>query len=313
MLIYTAINLFFIDLQKQIQTMKNLLFLFVFFTFFALNAANNESIIFIRNAKTLPNINNKGVYGIDFNYEIDFKALEDKISNDSIMDLSKFTLNITFSENGSKIKPALGYQKLKNKNGNLTLIKKYDSFDFGSNYPIKESLFIPLAAFNLSEGEHTINVLVGLNGTDALGNKYQQVIIEKNIVLKKKPTHKITFNIDYLEVNKLMSNGQTLDAGFYNTLAPDVSVKIMLANTIIWKEAVRDDYIFAKGPKSKNIQFLVSTDDEIRFLVEDEDIVFNDFIGELKIPVYDTQIGKQFTLNKQFNAVIDCVASYKVE
>jgi len=294
--------------------MKNtLLILFLSVSVVQATLAQSDSIRFISDIKILGNHYKDNVYGIAINYDINFNELKSIISNDSIMSLSKFTLNVTFSENKTKIKPALGFDKLKNGNANLAIYQKYGSFDFNKPQPIAEVIFIPLAAFDLSEGEHLINVLIGLNGEDAFGNKYKQEFIEKDIIIRIKKTHTITFNIDYIEVNEMTPDKKVWDIGLFNSFIPDVAVKIMLANTVVWTDAVHDAYIYAKGPKSKNIRFLVSDGDNIRFRVEDNDVFINDFIGEITIPINDANVGKTYLLNKQFHSVKDCVVTYKIE
>jgi hypothetical protein len=275
--------------------------------------SNTDTINYISNFKITPNYTYKGVQGIYVEYQIDFKELRKKITNDSILELTKFYFNTTLSLNNIKIKPALGFQYLKNYNGNLQYVKKYDDFNFDNENPISEYYFIPYAALDVDSGEYTINVLSSLNGKDAYGDNYIQNVIYKNISIKKPKQYKVTFNIDYLEVETLNTQKQSWDYNIFNNDKPDVSVSFLLANTLIWTDNVRDSYIYAKGPKSKNIQFMVSENDKIRFRVEDVDVVFHDFIAELIIPTPSVLKPQTYTLSKKFGSVKDAYVTWKIE
>lgn len=271
------------------------------------------SVDYISNVKINKDIVVEGALGIGIDYTIDFSAFRKSIGNDSILDLSNFIFNVTFSENKIKIKPSFGYDKNKSKAGSLQYTKKYGSFEFSTTQPIKESIFIPYAAFNLSEGLHNINVLIGLNGAVVNGNSYNQTVIVKDIAINTPKRLTTTINIDYIEVNEIDKNNKFWDLGYFGKAAPDVSVMLKLGSFLVWRDGVNDTHVYAKGPRSKNIQFSVGANDILTLLVVDDDVMLSDFIGKTTVSVKATELGKTFNFPTKFESVKDCAATYKIE
>lgn len=275
--------------------------------------SKTDTIEYIKNFKITPDYSFKGAQGIYIEYTVDFNQLRKEINNDSILSMTKFYFNTTLSINGTKIKPALGYNYMKNSNGNYQYIKKYDDFEFDNSSAIKESYFIPYSAIGVDSGVNKINILSSLSGTDGYGKEYLQNLIYKDILIHKPKQNKVVFNIDYVEVETLNTKKQSWDYNIYNNDKPDVSVSFYIGNTLIWTDNVKDSYIYAKGPKSKNITFNVSENDKIRLRVEDIDVVFNDYIAELIIPTPKITTAKSFVVSNKFGSVKDCAITWKIE
>lgn len=276
--------------------------------------SKTDTVNYISNFRVTQNHNYKGVQGILVEYDISFKDLLIKLeNNDSLLSKAEFYFNTILSVNGTRIKPALGYSIMKNNKGNFQHVKRYNNFYFKESVPLKEDFFIPYAALDIDSGKHNISILSTLNGKDPLDNVYQQSIVTKNILIDKPKQKLVTFNIDYVEVEMLNPKNESWDFNIYNNAKPDVKVTFYVANTLIWTDNVKDSYIYAKGPKSKNIIFKISEGDKIRFRVEDIDVLFHDFIGELVISTPIANELKEHTLSKKFGSVKDCSATWKIE
>ncbi|MBK6274752.1 MAG: hypothetical protein IPF58_08660, partial [Saprospirales bacterium] len=109
-------------------------------------------------------------------------AVRRRNHNDTILSKASFSISAILYENNKAVEPALGYQSTANANGEATF-----GFDFLSNemqaskFDKKKSLFIPYAALNLSQGNHTISIKTLLSGTDGTGNKHEQKLLNENV------------------------------------------------------------------------------------------------------------------------------------
>lgn len=268
---------------------------------------------FLSNVKVKMDYIHKGVIGAYITYDISIRGLKDKVQNDSLVNSANILIQTQLLVGSSGIMTNLGYNRIQDENGCL-LIRNYSKgMDFIVKDKKKGETFIPYAAMDLSEGKHTLDMTIKIKASGAFSDVYTQTIYKKGLVIQKPTTYTAIFDIDYVEVHELTPKNKHWDVGWFNTFKPDVSIQIMMANTIVWYDYLRDTYVYAQGPKSRNIKFTISKNDQIRFLVEDQDLIINDFIGEQLLPFNSKDLGKTQAIKNQFDSVKDCSARYRIE
>ncbi|MCB0507469.1 MAG: hypothetical protein KDD21_04120 [Bacteroidetes bacterium] len=255
----------------------------------------------------------EGTKGIQISYQYNFSDFSNKSNNDTILKDCSFTIRTMLYVDSEPIKIAEGYQAVGNESNEITYNLKLSSVDIeplGSNQTVTQ--FIPYAALQLPKGKHTIKIKSELSGKDALGVFHQQKEEKDNIIFEKPETYLFTLNIDYIEVNELNTAGQAWDFAIFNTSAPDVTVNVEVGNTSVFKANVNDTYMFSVGPKSRNIQFVISKNDKVVFRIYDADIMFNDFIAKW---IFSTNKmpGVVYTYKKPSGNIKSCFLSFKYE
>jgi hypothetical protein len=254
-----------------------------------------------------------GVKGINITYRYNFLPLEEENHNDTILSKASFSISAILYENNKAIEPALGYQSIANANGVAAF-----GFDFLSNemqaskFDKKKSLFIPYAALKLAQGNHVISIKTLLSGTDGTGNKHEQKLVEENINFSKPKTNTFTLNIDYIEATEKNAKGNVWDIAFFRPDAPDVGVNVLVGDISVWKKNVNDTYMFALGPNSKNITFTISENDRVVLLIQDIDLIFHDFIGQLNFETKKLKTIQVYNYNTASGNIKSCSLNYKI-
>ena len=272
-----------------------------------------QDITFLSNVKVKMDYTHKGVIGAYITYEISISELKAKVQNDSIVNTANILVQTQLLAGNSGIMTNHGYNRIQDENGCLLLRNNNKGMDFIVKDKKKGETFIPYAAMDLSEGKHVLDLTIKIKASGAFPQVYTQTIYQKGLVIQKPMTYTAIFDIDYVEVNELTPKNKQWDVGWFSTFKPDVSIQIMMANTIVWFDYLRDTYVYAQGPKSRNIKFTISKNDQIRFLVEDQDLIMHDFIGEQLLPFNSKDLGKTQTIKNQFDSVKDCSARYRIE
>lgn len=294
--------------------MKKLISALILFNFTFFNILKASQLDIIQGIEIEPNYIDDGVHGMKITYRYNFLSLEEEHHNDTLLQNCTFTIKTKISENGKNIGTAKGFKSVTNQNGDLEFtIQLIGSEIQASKYDKLAVQFIPFAALNLMEGEHNLAVKAEISGKDATGFLHNQKIEKNGIVINKPITKTFTMNIDYLEVNTLNSIGQAWDYGIFKTDAPDVGINIMVGNVSVWKSNVNDTYMFAVGPNSKNISFTISKNDKVIFLVQDIDVMFNDFIAKWSFSTNDKKIGSNYNYNKAKGNVKSCNLSFRID
>ena len=294
--------------------MKKLISALILFNFTFFNILKASQLDIIQGIEIEPNYIDDGVHGMKITYRYNFLSLEEEHHNDTLLQNCTFTIKTKISENGKNIGTAKGFKSVTNQNGDLEFtIQLIGSEIQASKYDKLAVQFIPFAALNLMEGEHNLAVKAEISGKDATGFLHNQKIEKSGIVINKPITKTFTMNIDYLEVNTLNSIGQAWDYGIFKTDAPDVGINIMVGNVSVWKSNVNDTYMFAVGPNSKNISFTISKNDKVIFLVQDIDVMFNDFIAKWSFSTNDKKIGSNYNYNKAKGNVKSCNLSFRID
>lgn len=294
--------------------MKKLISALILFNFTFFNILKASQLDIIQGIEIEPNYIDDGVHGMKITYRYNFLSLEEEHHNDTLLQNCTFTIKTKISENGKNIGTAKGFKSVTNQNGDLEFtIQLIGSEIQASKYDKLAVQFIPFAALNLVEGEHNLAVKAEISGKDATGFLHNQKIEKSGIVINKPITKTFTMNIDYLEVNTLNSIGQAWDYGIFKTDAPDVGINIMVGNVSVWKSNVNDTYMFAVGPNSKNISFTISKNDKVIFLVQDIDVMFNDFIAKWSFSANDKKIGSNYNYNKAKGNVKSCNLSFRID
>ncbi len=275
--------------------------------------SQSENFDFIKNISVKKDIMYEGANGVYIEYNYDFSDLKKMLKDDSLLNKSDFTFQILFKKSTGLLKAMPSFVVFKSTKGNLIYSKKFGS-TLASFTKDKSFFFIPYAAIDLAEGEHSIAVDITLSGKDGNGKPYMQRSLVQDFIIHKKKQQKITFNIDYVEASKLTSNGNIWDFSpfGYNT-EPDVAVSVTLGGASAWKKGVENNTVFAMGPKAKNISFMISQDDEVRLIVTDTDLMFDDYIGDIKVKPIASDTGTIHTIDKGTGKIVSCNLNWKLE
>lgn len=267
---------------------------------------------FIKNIVIKKDVYYEGAHGIEIDYTYNFDSLKTALHNDSLMDASLFTFTIGFASPAGNLKTTRQYKSLRNKNNEAEYSYVFRTKDFG----FKDVMvcFVPYAALDIPEGKNTLLLSFSLNGKDGNGKSYEQYFPKQTVEINKKKQRQMTFNIDYVEVDKTDFKGEVWDFSpfGYNT-QPDVATTFTVGNVLLWKMSVENTTVFAVGPKSKNIIFKISEGDEVDIKITDVDMVFDDFIGEYKIKPSAADMGMLHTIDKPTGKVIGCNMNWKAE
>ncbi len=298
------------DKTTKMTKLFSLFFMFYIQTMTIL--AQSGNCTFIKNIAIKQDIYNEGAHGVKIDFSYNFDSLKTALGNDSVLSKSSFLLNISFSANSGNIKTNRQYKSLRNANGDASYTYTFMSKDY--NYKDKNTCFIPYSALDIPEGKNTIFVNIVLSGKDGNGKKYEQLLPKQTVDIEKKQQRLMTFNVDYVEVDKTDLKGNAWDFSpfGYNTL-PDVATAFTLGGVMLWKMSVENTNVFAVGPKSKNIIFKISEGDEVRIKITDVDLVFDDFIGELKVKPAESDKGTLHVIDKPYGKITGCNLNWKVE
>lgn len=255
-----------------------------------------------------------GVKGINITYKYNFLQLINENNNDTLFDHSIFKINTQLYINNIAIEPANGYQDKENKNGNLEFNLSLLSNDISPTKNDKSmTQFIPYASIKLNEGKQTIDIKAEITGKDATGFFHHQKVEKNEITFDKPKTRTFTLNIDYVEVNVNNSKGQAWDYSVFRTDAPDIEVSVMVANVSVWKKHVNDTYMFAVGPYSKNINFVISENDKIVIYTQDIDLIFHDYIANWNFTTSDKKLGVLYKYSKAKGNIKSCSLDFRID
>jgi len=294
--------------------MQKILFLFISVMILTALQTKANNLKIIQSVTVETDYTLDGTKGINITYRYNFLSLEEEHHNDTILKNSIFKIKTSVSENDEVIEPANGYKSVTDENGDLEFtITLMGSEIEASKFDKNVSQFIPYASLKLNEGVHTISVNAEITGKDAIGFLHQQKIAKTNVEFKKPATRNFTFNIDYIEINTLNTNGKAWDYSLFKTDAPDVGVNVLVGNTSVYKNHVNDTYMFAVGPNSKNIQFTISENDKVAILVQDIDVMFDDFIAKLLFKTSDKKSGTLYSYNTAKGNIKSCNITFKIE
>ena len=294
--------------------MQKILFLFISVMILTALQTKANNLKIIQSVTVETDYTLEGTKGINITYRYNFLSLEEEHHNDTILKNSIFKIKTSVSENDEVIEPANGYKSVTDENGDLEFtITLMGSEIEASKFDKNVSQFIPYASLKLNEGVHTISVNAEITGKDATGFLHQQKIAKTNIEFKKPATKNFTLNIDFIEVSTLNTNGKAWDYSLFKTDAPDVGVNILVGNTSVYKNHVNDTYMFAVGPNSKNIQFTISENDKVAILVQDIDVMFDDFIAKLLFKTGDKKSGTLYSYNTAKGNIKSCNITFKIE
>ncbi len=210
---------------------------------------------------------------------------------DTILDKSSFELICIVYENQIGVKPAAGYGHLANSKDEIAFKYAFTNSEVTSTEKSgAQQMFIPYSALGMQQGNHTIAIKAIIRGKDGTGKTYEEQEVQRGITFTKPKTRTFHLTIGHIEVTPLDGSGKSWDNSMFGKEAPDVGVTVLVANTAIWHNEVNDTYMFAVGPYSQNIAFLISEDDTVTLLVEDMDVVLrNDHIATWYIPTGDNQ------------------------
>ncbi|MBK9329735.1 MAG: hypothetical protein IPM95_10585 [Sphingobacteriales bacterium] len=254
-----------------------------------------------------------GVKGFNITYKYNFLSLEEFAHNDTLLRGCEFKLTTQLLANNEKVKPAQGYKSVTNSSGVLEYTIKLKGREIQPSYFDKKvTQFIPYAALNLTEGENTVTVQAEMSGKDADGHLHQHKKEKKDISFKKPPTKLFTLNIDYIEVNPHNAKGHVWDYAMFNSDAPDVGVNVLVGNTSVFRSNVNDSHMFAAGPNSKNISFMISAKDKISVLIQDIDVLFHDLIAKWEIATRYKKDGQVYTYDNTNANIKSCSVNYKI-
>jgi hypothetical protein len=254
-----------------------------------------------------------GVKGINITYRYNFLSLEEYDHNDTLLRGCEFKLTTQLSSNNEKVKPAQGYKYVTNSSGVLEYTIKLKGRDIQPSYFSKTiTQFIPYAALNLNEGENTVTVQAEMSGKDASGRLHQNNKEKNDITFKKPLTKLFTLNIDYIEVNAHNAKGHVWDYAMFNSDAPDVGVNVLVGYTSVFRSNVNDSHMFAAGPNSKNISFMISAKDKISVLIQDIDVLFHDLIAKWEIATRYKKDGQVYTYDNTNANIKSCSVNYKI-
>jgi hypothetical protein len=256
----------------------------------------------------------EGVKGIKLTYRYNFLPLEEQNHNDTILSKASFSISAILFENNKAIEPALGYKSIANTDGDAAFGFEFLSTEMKASYfDKKKSLFIPYAALKLSQGNHVISIKTLFSGTDGTGIKHEQKLLNENVTFSKPKTNTFTLNIDYIEATEKNAKGNVWDIAFFRTDAPDVGVNVLVGDISIWKKNVSDTYMFAVGPNSKNILFTISENDRVELLIQDIDLIFHDFIGQLVFDTKKLKTNQVYMYDSPKENIKSCSLNYKID
>ena len=274
--------------------------------------ASNPTIISSINVET--DYEFEGAKGIYITYKYSFLSVVEESHNDTILKDCTFKILTKLQVGNTIITPLAEFKTIKNNDGELETINVLSSNDITpTKYSKTISKFIPYAALNLVQGEHTINVLTELTGKDATEKDINQKLEKKDITFTKPLTKKFFLDIDYIEVNTLTSGGNAWDYAIFKTDAPDVGVDVKLGGVSLFATNVNDTYMFSVGPKSRNIQFDISENDNITILVQDIDVFFHDFIAKWNLSTKNKKAGVLYNHSKAGKNIKACNLDFKFE
>lgn len=292
--------------------MKNLSFIFISILLSTNIIASNLDII--KSVSVETDYEYQGVKGINITYKYNFLPLIEENNNDTLLARSSFKINTQLYLNNIAIEPAIGYQEQIGTYENL----EFNLFLFSTDIsPTKNdksmAQFIPYAALKLNEGNQTINIKAEITGKDATGFFHHQKVEKNDVTFNKPKTKTFTLNIDYIEVNLNNSKGQAWDYSFFKTDAPDIQASVLVGNISVWKKNVNDTYMFAVGPYSKNINFVISENDKVAILIQDIDIIFHDYIAKWNFTTSDKKSGILYTYNKAKGNIKSCNLNFRID
>lgn len=291
-----------------------MLYLWLFLSnFLMLQQPAKEKLNFISNVKVETDSVYMGVIGMYISYELSLKELKLKQKNDSIVKTSQIIVKAVLTHSENKIKSNPGYGEISDHDGFLTPQVLQSGMNFFHSDTERKYIFIPYAAMSINTPNPILNIALEVSCKGKYSNEYEQIIGLKSVTIRKPPVYKATLDIDYIKVSERTPKNTLWDTDLPNNSAPDVSVKVYLATTLIWSDLIDDTYYYSRGTESKSITFYISQYDQIRFLVEDIDLTNHDFIGEQILYFNFKRLGKPLRLNRRYNSVTDCAATYKIE
>lgn len=294
--------------MKKIQVSIFVLLLMVFNNVFSSNLDIISSVTIETDAES------EGAKGINVIYKYNFLPLEEESHNDTLLNGSIFKIKTNIYQNNVPVEPANGYASVTNSNGDIEFTLTLMGADIdASKLDKKITQFIPYAALKINQGNNTIQIKTEISGKDATGFLHQQKLEKSSIQFNKPITKTFTMNIDYVELNTLNAKGKAWDYSVFRTDAPDVGVNLLVGNTSVWKSHVNDTYMFAVGPNSKNISFSISENDKIVVLIQDIDIMFDDFAAKLLFSTSDKKTGVFYTYNKSKGNIKSCSLNFKID
>lgn len=294
--------------------MKKIKILLLVILLMILNHTFSSNLKIISSITIETDVDFDGAKGINVIYKYNFLPLEEENHNDTLLNGSIFKIKTNVYQNNVAVEPAIGYSSVTNTNGNIEFVLTLMGADIdASKFDKKITQFIPYAALKLNQGSNTIQIKAEISGKDATGFLHQQKLEKSDIQFNKPATKVFTMNIDYVELNTLNARGKAWDYSVFRTDAPDVGVNLLVGNTSVWKSHVNDTYMFAVGPNSKNISFTISENDKVAVLIQDIDIMFDDFAAKLLFSTSDKKAGTVYTYNKPKGNIKSCSLNYKID
>lgn len=272
-----------------------------------------KEIAFISNVKVNQDYTYQGAIGVYITYEMSTKALRDAIKNDSLFKKTKILLSASITSGNKPIQTHPGYDIVTNQRGFLEVHNTHSDMPFLNTERSNSFLFIPYAAMRLKTGKHPLELAINIEATGPYPLTYCQALTLRPFTIQKPSVYQVTVDIEFIEVNKLNAKNKVWDFGLASKIPPDITTRIFVANTWVWGDHIDNTYYYTRGPRSKNIKFYISKNDEARLHIEDRDLVIHDFIGEQIIPFKIRDLNQTLHLEPKFDSVIDSDVSYKIE
>lgn len=292
--------------------MKNLLLILVSILFTTNIIASNLDMI--KSVSVQTDYEYHGVKGINITYKYNFLPLIQENKNDTLLDNAIFKISTKLYQNNVAIEPAKGYQSQANTNDKLEFTLSLLSTDISPTKTDKTiTQFIPYAVLKLNEGNQDIDIKAEITGKDAVDFFHHQKVEKNAITFNKPKTKTFTLNIDYIEVNTMNAQGQAWDYSIFRTDAPDIQVLVLVGNISVWKKSVTDTYMFAVGPYSKNISFIISENDKVEIYIQDIDLIFHDYIANWNFTTSDKKPGTLYTYNKAKGNIKSCNVNFRID
>ena len=217
----------------------------------------------------------------------DFKNLGDSIAK-------AYLLTLRFKEGNSKVKINIGFAGQFGDEEELLTLHQTIKLSLSNVHNYSFTFTVPAAAFNLTEGQHTLTPILGL--TDDL-TRYSILRKEKvtPVTIKTLLTTKVRVWVKYILVDSLDAGGDLWDYFLLNPIDanPDIAWSLNYAGLTYYSSKTRKNvFEYFDNDKQESFDLTISKGDTISIAVKDIDVLTPDDIIGIVIapPAYQTGI-----------------------
>lgn len=255
-----------------------------------------------------------GVQGLQISYHYNFSSLGKQSYIDSILRVTNYRIKTRVFIKNEAITTDYGYSKFNNSKNEFEITRNLSPLEIKNTKTDNQvTVFIPYAALKLPPlTNYTATVKAALLSTVEITDKQVQLIEQDNINFYKPETLVATVNVDSIEVTTLDSKGRAWDYSFFGKDYPDIGVFIKMADDVLWNKHINNSFLFVLKPNEKNYSFNISKNDRITLLLEDIDLLVNDFIGQFECETADKIKGQWYQVINNNSTIKQCKISYRI-